>query len=44
MIYAWQANGPALVRDSIVQEQMAGVHLDADAVAEKSHDAVTGCL
>jgi hypothetical protein len=44
MIHTGQADGPALIGYAIVQEQMTGVHLDADAVAEKSHDAVTGCL
>jgi hypothetical protein len=39
MIYTWQADGPALVRDSIVQSQMAGVYLDANAVAVQDENA-----
>jgi hypothetical protein len=39
MIYTGQADGSALVRDSIVQEQMTGVDLDADAVAIQNKDA-----
>jgi hypothetical protein len=33
MIYTGQADGPALICDSIMQEQMTDVHLDANAVA-----------
>jgi hypothetical protein len=38
VIYTGQADGPALVRDSVVQEQMTGVDLDADAVAIQSEN------
>jgi hypothetical protein len=39
MIYAGQADGSALIRDSIVQEQMTSVYLDPDAVAIQNEDA-----
>jgi hypothetical protein len=39
MIHTRQADCPALVRDSIMQEQMTGVHLDADAVAIQNENA-----
>jgi hypothetical protein len=40
MIYAGQADGPALVRYPIVQEQMATVHLDANAIAPDCQNAL----
>ena len=39
MIYTGQADCPALIRDSIVQEQVARIHLDANAVAVQNEDA-----
>jgi hypothetical protein len=39
MINTGQANRAPLVRDSIVQEQMTSVHLDANAVAIQDENA-----
>jgi hypothetical protein len=39
MIYTGQADGSAIVGDSIVQEQMTGVDLDADAVTIQNDNA-----
>jgi len=39
MIYTGQADHSALVCDSVMQEQMTGVYLDADAVAIQNNDA-----
>jgi hypothetical protein len=39
MIYTWQADGATLVRYSIVQEQMTGIHLDANAIAVQYENA-----
>jgi hypothetical protein len=39
MINTGQADGAALIGYPIVQEQMTGVHLDADAVAIENDDA-----
>jgi|ERR1039458_3488957 hypothetical protein len=39
MIYTWQADCSALIRYSIVQEQMTSVHLDANAESIQNEDA-----
>jgi len=39
MIHTGQADGSAFIGDTIVQQQMTGVHLDADAVAIQHEDA-----
>ncbi len=36
---AWQADGPALIRDSIVQDQMASADLNADSIAIENENA-----
>jgi hypothetical protein len=36
---AWQADGPALIRDSIVQHQMASADLNADSIAIENQNA-----
>jgi hypothetical protein len=37
--HAGQADGPAFVGNPVLQEQMTGVHLDANAVAIQNEDA-----
>jgi hypothetical protein len=39
MIYTGQADRAALIGYPIMQEQMTGVHLDADAVAIQNENA-----
>jgi hypothetical protein len=39
MIYTGQADGSALIRDSIVQVQMTSAYLNADAITAQNENA-----